>query len=232
MSRVNFIEQFNLFMEYARENYIHGRESMLWMALFYFANRKAQYDEQSQTYEWPDDFFSVSNAELNAYGQFDKRAIETLRNNLKQRGLIDFMKGQKNKKNPAYKMFYLMRVGSKIVPNSPISANVGSKKAPNNNGGTVIGRENAPNYAPNNVPNSVPNHAPNCDPKNGILGTEMLPTMPPKNINVIYKNINADAGVNYSAARAKAQSAGLVDLGEEMNGTDGLVPLAGSERRW
>lgn len=34
MSNVNFVEQFNAIMEYVRENYIHSREAMLWIALF------------------------------------------------------------------------------------------------------------------------------------------------------------------------------------------------------
>lgn len=141
MSKVNFVSEFNLFMRYARDNGLSLRERMLWIALFYIANDRAVYNEQTNEYEWPDDFIRVSNSELNLYCCLDKRAIETLRNGLKQRGLIDFLPGEKNKRNPAYRLLYL-------------SMNVGYKKVPNYD----------PNHTPNNVPNYAPNNAPNYAP--------------------------------------------------------------------
>ena len=107
MSKVNFISEFNLFMRYARNNNLSLRERMLWIALFYIANDRATYNEQTQEYDWPDGFIPVSNGELNLYCCLDKRGIDTLRNSLKQRGLIDFTPGLKNKKNPTYRLCYL-----------------------------------------------------------------------------------------------------------------------------
>ena len=157
MSKVNFVNEFNLFMRYARDNSLSLRSRMLWMALFYIVNDRARYNEQTQEYDWPDDFILVSNNELNMYCCLDKRAIETLRNELKQRGLIDFVAGQKNKRNPAYKLNYLsIDVGYKIVPND----------APNP----------APNYDPNDTPNYDPNDVPNQPPLykyNKTQGTEI-----------------------------------------------------------
>lgn len=145
MSKVNFVSEFNLFMRYACDNSLSLRSRMLWMALFYIANDRAKYNELTKDYDWPDDFILVSNNELNMYCCLDKRAIETLRNELKQRGLIDFVPGQKNKRNPAYKLNYLsVDIGYKIVPNYD----------PNN----------VPNHTPNNVPNYVPNYDPNQPP--------------------------------------------------------------------
>ena len=141
MCEVNFITQFGLIMEYCRENCVHSRERMLMLALFHCANRVAQ---QSVNHEWPDEFFTISNAELNSWCDLDKRSIETLRNSLKQRGLIDFTKGSRNKSQPTYKINYLMRVGCKIVPNND------SNIYPNN----------APNRVSNNVPNNDPNNTP------------------------------------------------------------------------
>ena len=141
MSKVNFVSEFNLFMRYARDSSLSLRERMLWIALFYIANDRATFNEQTQEYDWPDGFIQVSNGELNLYCCLDKRAIETLRNGLKQRGLIDFQPGQKNKKNPAYKINYL-------------SVNVGYKKVPNDV------HNNTPKDAPNNVPNNAPSNAP------------------------------------------------------------------------
>lgn len=208
MSQVNFVEQFNLIMEYARENCLHGRECMLWLDLFYFANRAATYNAEAQTYEWPDDFFTVSNSELNSIGQFDKRAIEALRNSLKQRGLIDFIKGEKNKRNPAYRFVYLSRVGYKIVPN------------------------NTPNIPPNDVPNHEANHA----PRTGDVRGKNAPNTPPipLNINNKHKSSTSDpAGVGVSRngyypparARGTGDGFGLVDMDEETGDVDGLVPL-------
>ena len=117
MSKVNFVSEFNSIMRHARDYSLSLRERMLWIALFYIANDRAVYNEQNQEYEWPDGFIQVSNGELNLYCCLDKRAIETLRNTLKQRGVLDFQPGVKNKRNPAYKLNYLT-VGCKNVPNN------------------------------------------------------------------------------------------------------------------
>ena len=152
MSKVNFVSEFNLFMRYARNNNLSMRERMLWIALFYIANDRATYNEQSEEYDWPDGFFPVSNGELNLYCCLDKRAIDTLRNSLKQRGLIDFLPGMKNKRNPSYRLCYLsVYVGYKNVPND----------VPNND----------PNNAPNDVPNNDPNDVPNAPPYPKYKGT-------------------------------------------------------------
>lgn len=134
--KVNFVSEFNLFMRFARNNNLSLRERMLWIGLFYIANDRAIYNDQTKDYEWPDDFMLVSHNELNLYCCLDKRGIEAVRNQLKQRGLIDFRPGVKNKSNPAYKINYL-------------SPDVGYKNVPND----------APNHVPNHVPNDVPNTA-------------------------------------------------------------------------
>jgi len=221
MSQVNFVEQFNLIMEYARENCLHGRECMLWLDLFYFANRAATYNAEAQTYEWPDDFFTVSNSELNSFGQFDKRAIETLRNSLKQRGLIDFIKGEKNKRNPAYMFFYLSRVGNKIVPNN--TPNSVPNDVPNN----------APNSVPNDVPNNTPNSVPNDVPISGVVRYKNAPNTPPINLNKDYKykpSTSDSAALRESYCQTAhagetGEAFGLVDMSDETGDVDGLVPL-------
>lgn len=176
MSKVNFVSEFNLFMRYARDNSIPMRERMLWIALFYVANDRATFNEQTQDYDWPDEFISVSNSELNLYCCLDKRGIETLRNSLKQRGLIDFRSGEKNKRNPSYRLNYLsIDVGYKKVPNDV--PNITPNDVPNS----------VPNITPNYVPNITPNYAPNSVPNvaenHSVLGTKMSPTLPPFNIN-------------------------------------------------
>ena len=152
MSQQNFVEQFRLFMEYARKNSMHSRECMLWVSLFYLANEEATYNAETQTYEWPDEFFEVSNGELNSYGRFDKQAVESLRNRLKQRGLIDFIKGNRNSATPMYKINYFIKAGNKIIPNNTPNSHS------NNNANHI------PNNTPNNHSNSSANHIPNNTP--------------------------------------------------------------------
>lgn len=149
MSKINYIDEFNLFMRYARNYQLSGRERLLWIALFTIANDRAIYNAQTREYEWPADFFPVPNGELSLHSTLDKRGIESVRNNLKQRGLIDFHPGSRNTRPAEYKINYLsVNVGYKTVPND-VPNNV-PKYVPNN----------VPNYAPNTTPNDVPNSAP------------------------------------------------------------------------
>lgn len=145
MSRVNFLDEFRSIMRYASQNGLSMRERMFWIALFYIANDRAVYNKNAGIYEWPDGYFPVSNSELNLYGCLDKRGVDSIRNQLKQRGILEFTKGMRNSKNPMYKLNYLSpHVGCKNVPND----------VPNN----------VPNNVPNDAPNSVPNNVPKVPP--------------------------------------------------------------------
>lgn len=199
MSKVNFISEFNLFMRYARNNNLSLRERMLWIALFYIANDRATYNEQTQEYDWPDGFIPVSNGELNLYCCLDKRGIDTLRNSLKQRGLIDFTPGLKNKKNPTYRLCYLsVNVGYKNVPND----------VPNNDTNSV----------PNTVPNAVPNTVPNPPP---------LPKYKPsQDKNEIQNRGKGHCENRNGGGRASAVAdVGFVDLDDEDMSSSEFVPL-------
>lgn len=197
MSKVNFVSEFNSIMRYARDYSLSLRERMLWIALFYIANDRAVYNEQTSEYEWPDGFIQVSNGELNLYCCLDKRAIETLRNTLKQRGVLDFQPGVKNKRNPAYKLNYLT-VGCKNVPNNVPSG--------------------ASNTVPNHVPNTVPNDAPGYTEQEARLGTKMHPTMPP------YPKVNNINHTRMQAGTGVSQGKGFVDLNAAPV-CSGFVPL-------
>lgn len=120
MCKINFVSEFNCFMRYAKNNSLSGRERILWIALFYIANDRANYNTATKDYEWPDEFFPVTIGELNLHSNLDKKSIEAIRNQLKQRGLIEFEKGKGNVKPARYKINYLsLDVGYKIVPNNP-----------------------------------------------------------------------------------------------------------------
>ena len=148
MCRVNFLKEFNLIMRYSKQYGLSLRERMLWIALLYIANDRAVYDEQIGAYDWPDDYFPVSNGELELESTLDKRAISTVRNSLKQRGLIDFRPGMKNARVPEYRLIYRsLHVGCKIVPNDV--PNMSPTMYPTN-----------PQECTQHVPNSVPNETP------------------------------------------------------------------------
>lgn len=148
MCRVNFLKEFNLIMRYSKQYGLSLRERMLWIALLYIANDRAVYDEQIGAYDWPDDYFPVSNGELELESTLDKRAISTVRNSLKQRGLVDFRPGMKNVRVPEYRLIYRsLNVGCKIVPNDV--PNMSPRVYPTN-----------PQECTQHVPNSVPNEPP------------------------------------------------------------------------
>lgn len=232
MSKVNFVNEFNLFMRYARDNCLSLRERALWFALFYIANDRASYNEQTQEYEWPDDFIQISNGEMNLHSCLDKRGIETLRNGLKQRGLIDFQPGLKNKRNPAYKINYLsIQVGCKNVPNNT------PKDVPNNV------PNDAPKHVPKHVPSNTPTPAPNSAETEAVLGTKMHPTVSPypkdKYINNnnrygVGSSANASQGTYRSGRnggnKASTDDIGFVDLSQEGIECDDFVALPWEER--
>lgn len=136
MSQVNFVEQFNLFMLYSRRNKLTSYERIFYLGLFHCANDLAR---QTENFEWPDDYFPVSNVELNGWTGFDERAIRNTRNSLKQKGLLNFQKGDGKKSDPMYRIFYLRKIGYKIAPDVPADEATGDKSAP----GRIIGGENA-----------------------------------------------------------------------------------------
>ena len=140
MSQVNFVEQFNLFMRYSRANKLTSYERIFYLGLFHCANDLAR---QTEDFEWPDDYFPVSNVELNGWTGFDERAIRNTRNSLKQKGLLDFQKGDGKKSDPMYRIFYLRKTGYKIAPDIPAGIHTGGENA----AGQATGGENAAGQA-------------------------------------------------------------------------------------
>ena len=135
MALINFVAEFNSVIRYCYENGLPVRERMLLIALFYAANSRAlpipaEYGNASNQYDWPEDFFTVSNAELNLYAGLDKRAILEARNSLCQRGVIEVRSGQRRAKMPEYKIAYFS-IGYKNAPkDTPISPQNHPKDTP------------------------------------------------------------------------------------------------------
>ena len=111
MPIVNYVREHIRFMEYATDEKLSGSERLLWYALMHIMNQRAQGNI------WPDEFIRISNDRLLAFCPMKIDTMATARNRLKQRGLIDFLNGEKNKKSPAYRMiyFYPQYVGSSSV---------------------------------------------------------------------------------------------------------------------
>ena len=196
MCRINFVDEFRSIIAESYKASLTCQERMLWIALFYAANERAAYNGQTQTYEWPEELFTVANAELYLYCALEKRSIEAVRNRLQQKGYIRFVPGDRNRRAPAYQLFYLTRAGQESAPGA---AGVGVKNAPNIDPNTGVGSENVHNFDPKNVvgvknapktcPNSVPKSVPKTVPKS-------VPKTVPKsvpNLTKEYIDLNQEA---------------------------------------
>lgn len=221
MSQVNFVQQINLFMEYARRNRLTSYDRIFWLGLFYCANRLAM---GAENHEWPDDFFQVSNSELDDWAGLEERAIRNSRNRLKQIGLIDFQKGDGKRHDPYYKINYLSVIGYKIVHGSVgDNPSIGSKNAAGSAGGSVG----------DGVSDAVSGHAgdaPRIGSKNAAdgAGDPFYPSSNPDvfiNTNRGAVKANAKAGTNAGRTERARACAGLVNLNGTFTGTEGLVPL-------
>lgn len=100
MPIVNYIREHRRFIQYASDEKLTANERLLWYALMEIMNQRAD------GCIWPDDFIRVSNDRVLTLCPMGFDTMAKARNGLKQRGLIEFKAGDKNKTNPAYKMNY------------------------------------------------------------------------------------------------------------------------------
>ena len=152
MARVNFVAEFGAVIRYCFENGLPVRERMLLIALFYVANSRAipvppENENASIQYEWPEDFFTVSNAELNLYAGLEKRAIIEARNSLCQRGIIEVRAGQRRAKVPEYKLSYFSIRYNNVPKSTPKAHQNHPKDTPK-----------APQNHPKDTPKAPQNH--------------------------------------------------------------------------
>jgi hypothetical protein len=112
MAIVNYIREHTRFIEYASDEKLSSGERLLWYALMHIFNQRAQGSV------WPDDFIRISNERLLSLCPMKFDTMAEARNRLKQRGLIDYMNGEKNKRSPAYRMVYFCPVYSENSDNS------------------------------------------------------------------------------------------------------------------
>ena len=100
MPIVNYVREHTRFMEYACDEKLTSSERLLWYALMHVMNQRAQGNV------WPDEFVRISNDRLLSLCPMKFDTMANARNSLKQRGLIEVERGEKNKKSPAYRMIY------------------------------------------------------------------------------------------------------------------------------
>lgn len=100
MPIINYVREHMRFMEYATDEHLTSSERLLWYALMHIFNARAQGNV------WPEEFIRVSNDRLLSYCPMKFDSMAAARNSLKQRGLIDFVKGDKNKTSPSYRINY------------------------------------------------------------------------------------------------------------------------------
>ena len=100
MPIVNYIREHRRFIQYASDEKLTANERLLWYALMEIFNQRADGND------WPDDFIRISNDRVLTLCPMGFDTMAKARNGLKQRGLIEFKAGDKNKANPAYRIHY------------------------------------------------------------------------------------------------------------------------------
>ena len=91
MPIVNYVREHMRFIEYASDEGLSSGERLVWYALMHIINGRAQGSI------WPEGFIRIANDRLLALCPMQLGAVIMARNSLKQRGLIDFIPGSRNK---------------------------------------------------------------------------------------------------------------------------------------
>lgn len=110
MPIVNYVREHMRFIEYASDEGLSSGERLVWYALMHIINGRAQGSI------WPEGFIRIANDRLLALCPMQLGAVIMARNSLKQRGLIDFIPGSRNKRAPAYKINFF---SPEFPPDSP-----------------------------------------------------------------------------------------------------------------
>lgn len=100
MPIVNYIREHEWFIEYAANEGLTPNDIALYDAILRQVNRRAEGNY------WPDDFTRIRNDVLLLYCRMGFDAMARSRNKLKQKGIIDFIPGNRNSEAPAYKIEY------------------------------------------------------------------------------------------------------------------------------
>ena len=143
MAYVNYVREHMAFIEAASDKGLSGNERALWYALMHIANQRASGSD------WPEDFISIPNTRLLAYVPFGESKIPEIRNRLKQHGLIDFRRGERNKRAPEYKIIYFAAELSTDYPQKMESCRRNGSNNGSNNGNRNLNLYRNPYRNPN-----------------------------------------------------------------------------------
>ncbi len=149
---VNYVREINAFHRYANVNFLGSSERLLWFGLMDYIN--LHYASGS---EWPGDFISIPNKGILSHVPFGEDTLTEARSRLKQRGLIEYLPGKKNKEAPKYRIHYFS-----MELSTGYQQNVGTDYPEKT--GNVPG--NMPGNVPGNVPGSHPYINLNVTPRN------------------------------------------------------------------
>ncbi len=131
MPIVNYVREHIRFIEYATDENVTASERLLWYALMHIMNQRAQGNV------WPDDLIRISNDRLLTYCPMKFDTMVAARNKLVQRGLLEYVRGERNKQSPAYRVIYFEPVFVEDEPSyTKISGNVGNNTGSNMGGNT------------------------------------------------------------------------------------------------
>ena len=143
MPIVNYVREHIRFMEYATDEHLTASERLLWYALMHVMNQRAQGKV------WPEEFIRISNDRLLSYCPMKYDTLAAARNSLKQRGLIEYTKGEKNKLSPAYRMVYFYP--EYVAPDTESDTYPESNTEKSDNIGSNIGGNIGGNTGYNNI---------------------------------------------------------------------------------
>lgn len=101
MSTISYIKECKAFMRYAADNGLSGPERELWRVLLDLFNERADGNQ------WPDGFLRLPNKVVLSWLSFGEDTLGKARNRLAQRGLIEFVRGNRREDLPMYRMIWL-----------------------------------------------------------------------------------------------------------------------------
>ena len=157
---VNYVREINAFHRYANVNFLGSSERLLWFGLMDYIN--LHYASGS---EWPGDFISIPNKGILSHVPFGEDTLTEARSRLKQRGLIEYLPGKKNKEAPKYRIHYFsMELSTGYQQNVGSDYTEKTGNMPGNMPGNIPG--NMPGNIPGNVPGSHPYINLNVTPRN------------------------------------------------------------------
>ena len=116
MCQINPMSEIRAIAETCRRKCLPANARLLWRVLFDCANDRQERNAETDTYDWPEDFFPITNDELKTNSALEKRALLEARNTLKEIGVIDFIPGENNRRPARYKIRYLTGQRNKYVP--------------------------------------------------------------------------------------------------------------------